>query len=193
MPRKPIPKELVETRPSVLLDGQPHHPTQGAYAPPPPKRYTPAVHEVIVENIKKGNRPHVAAAMAGIHSNEFYNWMRLGKEGHPSLYQFAIDVDLACGVAEGLAVAALSGEAGFSAMEPELAKWWLERSRADGWSKEAATKVNSMLEEFFKRLENSLPPHIFQMVIAAASGQALPTQQSPALLMNVDDQEDDSE
>lgn len=180
---KPPPKALVDVRPAVGLENtEPVHPEQGPNLGPPPKSYTPAVHEAIITAIRRGNRPHIAAAAAGISSNTFYRWMQLGRDNDPHLWKFAEDVETAMAIAEGNAVASIAGPDGQFAENPDNAKWWLERTRADGYSKEAATKVNAMLEEFFKRLESNLPALItqdmvgrpmFEIVLAAASGHTL--------------------
>lgn len=137
----------------------------------PPPKYTPAVHETIVQYIKEGNRPHVAAGMAGITSHTFYNWLQKGKAGDPHLWQFAQDVELAEHAAEGEAVKVLKKA---FADDPEAAKWWLERARSAGYSKQVKTLVESQLQEFMKRLEEGLPPEIFEMVLAIYAGQTVP-------------------
>lgn len=184
MTRKPLPTQLLETRPAVQLDIESEHPENGPKIGVPRGKYTKAVHDSIVSSIEKGNRPHIAAAIAGITSTTFAYWMQKGNEGHPHYWEFVRDIEQASAVAEGKAIATLSGPEGDFAIDSDNAKWWLERSRADGYSKESNTKVNAMLEEFFKRLETSLPPtitsemlgkSIFQMVIAAASGQTITT------------------
>lgn len=163
-----VPASLVETRPA-LAEGAPH-PTQGTPLPAPPKRYTRGVHDQIVEYIKRGNRPNVAAGMAGIPSSTYYAWMRSGKEGDPHLAEFAEDVEMAMAVAEGQAVETIAGKQGDFNGDPENARYWLERARADGWSKEANAKFNAMIDEFLNRLETNLPPDIYQLVISVASG-----------------------
>lgn len=172
MATNPPPKALVALRPA-LEDHEVPHPSNGDPLPPPPSRYTPGLHEQICENIRKGNRPATAAGMAGIPSNTFYAWMKKGREGDPHLWKFAEDVELACHMAEGTAVASVAGPAGAFVDDPDNAKWWLERMRADGFDKNANSKVAALLEDFMSRLEAALPPEIFNMVIAAASGHAM--------------------
>lgn len=191
---KPLPPETLATRPALAFNEFAQHPANGENIGYPPLRYSIALHQAIVDGIKKGNRPHIAAAAAGLPSQTYYAWMRRGKEGDPHLWQFADDVERALAHAETSAIAVIASQDGSFAQDSDNAKWWLERSRSDGYSKEAATKVNSMLEEFFKRIEAALPPEIFQLVIAAASGQQLPegAQLARTLLSapTVDDQEE---
>lgn len=145
------------------------HPEQGPALGAPPKYYTRGVHEAIVDHIRRGNRPVVAAGLAGITSATFYGWMQRGREADPHLESFANDVELAMATAEGKAVEKIFGDTGFA--DPDNAKYWLERARPEGWSKETNAKVNALLVEFMERLERTLPPDVFRMVIAAASGQ----------------------
>jgi transposase-like protein len=199
--KKPPPAQLVETRPAALEMESLHHPEQGPYLGPPPKRYSKALHEAIVANIKKGNRPVIAAAMAGIPSSTFYKWMQRGKEGHPHFWAFSEDVELAMAVAEGKAVEKIAGDDGEFQNDPENAKYWLERQRMEGWSKDANAKVQGMVSEFMERLENNLPAVItpemvgqpmFKFVIAAATGQTVTTAR-PTFQLTDGSEEDDTE
>lgn len=169
-----LPADLHITRPALFDDPNAEHPGAGPMLGPPPAKYTTGVKDRICQLIEEGQRPKIAAAMAGISKDTFERWMKQGREGHPHLWEFSEAVERAVAVSEGKAVAVLATSGTFDT-NPENAKWFLERRFADGYSKEAATKVNAMLEDFFKRLEAALPPEIFQMVIAAAAGQALPT------------------
>lgn len=171
---KTLPPEALATRPALAFNEHAQHPANGPNIGYPPLRYSTALHEAVIAGIKKGNRPVIAAAAAGLPSQSFYEWMKRGKEGDPHLWQFAEDVEQALAHAETSAIAVIASQDGSFAQDSDNAKWWLERSRSDGYSKEASTKVNGMLEEFFKRIEAALPPEIFQLVIAAASGQQLP-------------------
>lgn len=184
MKYKPPPKELVQTRPAVELESPdiPQNPEQGPYLGPPPRLYSRALHDAIIKHIENGNRPQIAAAMAGLPSNTYYRWMQQGRQGHPHYWEFAEDVERAMAVAEGKAVSVIAGADGSFSVEPEHAKWWLERTRTDGYSKEANAKLQAMAEDFFKRIETNLPAvitpemvgqSVFQMVLAAAAGQAI--------------------
>lgn len=137
---------------------------------PVPARYTIGVHQSICDNIRKGNRPITAAQMSGIPSNTFYQWMRLGKAGNPHLAKFVEDVELAGGDAEGKALASVVG----AFDDPDNAKWYLERTRAAGYSKEVNEKLTALLNEFMDRLQDGLPQNVFDMVLAVASGAGLP-------------------
>lgn len=114
----------------------------------------------IVKQIKAGNRPITAAQMAGLTRAEFRTRCRHDPE-------FARAIELAEGVAEGQAVRMVVES---FATDPENAKWWLERGRSGGWSKQVQQLVNGQLEEFMARLEAGLPPDVFRRVLAVATG-----------------------
>ncbi len=187
----PLPPSLLAVRPELELDGHPVAPTIGR----PPRSYTRGLHDQIVLHIHNGNRPVTAAAMAGITSQTFYTWMRLGKAGDVHLAEFAEDVELAIGKAEGTALEAVKAFA-----DPENAKWYLERTRAAGFSKEVNAKVEGALQEFVQRLRDGLMPlparmmsgaDVYAMVVAIAGGQAAVELEGPARFQLVaHDQED---
>lgn len=170
---KKAPPELEATRPAIAEQESVDHPSTGAPLGPPPRRYTLGLHTQIVELIKQGNRPPVAAAAAGITPATFHEWMRRGKDGDPHLYQFALDVDQAFALAETAAIETVR-----KAMleNPEYAKWYLERARADGYSKQVNMMVESQLQAFMKRLEEALDPETFHKVLAVYAGQYVPTE-----------------
>lgn len=174
-----IPKELLEQRP--VLEGDPTvvHPDMGNVGiGKPPRKYTPAVHEKIVEELRKGQRPQGACARAGITVAMFYDWVRRGKQGDPHLYQFAEDVEIAFNEAEASAVDVITefiedkSPDASPKLRLEAAQWRLERSRPDGYSKQVKTAVEGQIKEFLLRLEKALPPHIFEMVLAVYLGQS---------------------
>ncbi len=159
---------LEDTRPAAAEAGQDlGHAVLG----PPPPRYTVGVHQQICENIRAGNRPVTAANMAGITSSNFYMWMQLGRAGNPHLVQFVEDIEIATGTAEGEAVRVIK-ESFWE--NPDNAKWWLERTRSAGFSKEVNEKVNGLLMEFMDRLEAGLPADLYNKVLSVASGAGLP-------------------
>lgn len=96
--------------------------------------------------------------------------MKKGKAGDPVYKDFVDDIDVAIGEAEGKALDAIT-----DAFEnPENAKWYLERARPAGYSKEVNLKVDAILNDFMDRLQDGLPPDIFDKVLAVASGAGLP-------------------
>jgi hypothetical protein len=161
---------LEDTRPAAVVEGQD---VNAAVLGPIPPRYTPGVHLQICDNIRAGNRPVTAANMAGITSQNFYMWMQLGRAGNPHLVQFVEDIEIATGQAEGSAVKVIQ-ESFWE--NPDNAKWWLERTRSAGFSKEVNEKVSGLLNEFMDRLQIGLPPDIYDKVLAVASGAGLPEQ-----------------
>jgi len=163
--------ELADIRPAAAEAGQSY---DRAVLGPVPPRYTVGVHKVICDYIREGNRPVTAAQMAGIPSGVFYQWMRLGKEGNPHVAQFAEDGEIAGGQAEGTAVKVVTSA--FSE-DADHAKWYLERTRPEGYSKEVNAKVHALLNDFIDRLQAGLEPDVFDKVLACASGAGLPEAQ----------------
>lgn len=175
---QPLPPELLEARPALAVDPDPELLHPATSAPPlglPPRKYTQAVHDVIVEQLKKGQRPQGACAKAGITVATFHEWIRKGKAGDPFLVQFAEDVEIAYNLAEQRAVEVVN-EA-YDNDDPdqrdvEQAKWFLERARPDGYSKQVKTAVEVQIKDFLLRLEQALPPRLFEQVLAVYLGQA---------------------
>lgn len=174
--RSDPPKELLSARP--VLDGDPTvaHPDMGLPLGSPPRKYTRAVHERIVLELRKGQRPQGACARAGITLATFHDWVRRGKSGDPWLFEFAEDVEIAYNEAEAGLVDVIT-EATEDAEDKktgvEAAKWLLERTRADGYSKQVKALVDKQIEGFMIRLEKALEPHIFEKVLAVYLGQAV--------------------
>lgn len=187
MIKKSIPSELVETRPVVTDEGQ-THPAQGLPGVTTPIRYSTAVHDSIVDSIRKGNRPKTACAIAGIPYNDYLKWMRMGHDEHPIMFQFALDVEQAIAGMEEKAIKSITEDGAFT--DAENAKWYLERRHADGYSKETHTKVNAMLAEFLETLERGLPPDVFKMVIAVAQGQSIGPAEKAQFILNGSSEED---
>lgn len=179
------PKELLEQRPVLIGDESVVHPaTHEVIAGKPPAKYTKAVHDRICEELSKGQRAQGACARAGITTATFYEWVRRGKEGDPYLWQFAHDVEIAINTAEADALDVVT-DIGFRNPDPdardvEKAQWFLERARADGYSKQVKTQVESQVRDFMIRLENALLPlparmmtgsELFELVLAVYVGQ----------------------
>lgn len=162
------------------------HPSTGPCIGDPPRKYSLAVHDRIVAELEKGQRPQGACARAGITVSTFHEWIRRGKSGDPHLYQFAEDVEIAYNKFEATAVDAvvegvLSADAGTRLSSTEEAKWILERARPDGYSKQVKTAVEGQQKEFILRLEAGLvhmPPQmlsgeqIFGLILAIYLGQS---------------------
>lgn len=183
---KPLPDPLLDARPALADDPLAQHPTNGESLGKPPAKYTLALHNDICERIKRFQRPVVAAQQAGITAATFYEWMKRGKAGDPHLYEFANDVEHAMSVAEGNAV---DGVMNHPDAKPEDLKWWLERSRPDGYSKDVAQRVQAELENFMKRLEAGLDPATFEKVLGVFAGQPV----TPALTAKPKPDDDDEE
>ena len=179
MATKP-PEELLTQRPALEMETHVVHPsTSPECIGDPPRKYTRAVHDRICDEIRKGNRPVVAASIAGITSSTFYEWIRRGKAGDPHLFEFSEDVELAYNQAEAEAVGVIKES--FSSEDPtardtDNARWWLERARPDGFSKQVRTQVDGELQGFLLRLENALAPELFKQVLQVYMGQAPATE-----------------
>lgn len=179
-----IPPELLAERPGLAYVENVTHPST---SPPsnaaPPRKYTIAVHERICEELKRGQRPQGACALAGITVATFYEWVRRGKSGDPYLAQFAEDVEIAYNTAEAIASGVINE--GFTSDNPELrnvesAKWFLERQRSDGYAKKVKTEVESQVQEFLSRLEAALStmpsqlmdgPKVLQLIYSVYLGK----------------------
>ncbi len=175
--KKKLPDNLVATRPALADDYTAQHPENGASVGPVPVRYSRAIHDLICDHIKAGNRPHVAAQMAGIPSATFYKWMQAGRANDAHLWEFARDVELAEGCAEG---AALKVVVEAFKDDPARAQWYLERGRGAGWSKEVNTRVEAAIGDFMMRLRDGLDDETWRKVLAASSGEAMPELEGPS-------------
>ncbi len=173
MPKRKPPKELLEQRPALANEVDVQHPSTGPCIGDPPRKYTRAVHERICDELRKGQRAQGACARAGITTSTFYEWMRRGKAGDPWLHEFYEDVELAFNAAEATAVDVVVES--FStkdvlARDTDNAKWFLERARADGYSKQVKTAVEGQIRDFMMRLEKALDPATFEKVLAVYMG-----------------------
>lgn len=139
----------------------------------PPRLYSQAVHNLICDELRKGQRPQGACARAGVTMSVFRDWIRKGKMGDPYLYNFAKDVELAFNEAEANAVDAITSKINPSSEnnDIEAAKWWLERARPEGYSKQVKTAIDVQMKEFLLRLEEALEPHVFEQVLAVYLGE----------------------
>jgi hypothetical protein len=174
--KKKAPKELIDQRPVLEAEEEVLHPSTGPNLGPPPRQYTRALHERLCEELRKGQRAQGACARAGITVATFYDWVRKGKNGDPHLWEFAQDVEIAFNTAEANAVDAITKT--FTEVrddakpDTENAKWMLERTRAEGYSKQVKTAVESQVKEFMIRLEAALPEAVFEQVLAVYLGQS---------------------
>lgn len=181
MPKKPPPpKEMLETRPGAEDTPYIGHPINGPPIGRPPPNYTPAVLETIVRHIECGQRPQVAAALAGIPTNTFYRWMSDGKAGDPHLHEFYVAVERALAVAESKAVTAIAGSKGTFDADPDNAKWYLERTRPEGYSKDVAAKVHAELNAALEKLQLAFDPDTFDRIVAVLAGHSVQTKEPRA-------------
>lgn len=175
MNQRPPPIALLEQRPVLAGNEDVKHPLTNPIIGDPPRKYTLAVHERICLELSNGQRPQGACARAGITVATFYEWIRRGKAGDPHLFQFAEDVEIAFNTAEAKAVDVVAAgfkEGDTANWDPERAQWFLERARADGYSKQVKTAVEGQIRQFLERLEAALEPALFERVLAVYLGQA---------------------
>ncbi len=140
---------LLSLRPGLPQD-TPEGPGESAL-PKLPARYSEALHVAIVELICKGQSPQTASAKAGLPKNEFHSWMQSVANGkaHPSIIQFAEDVERGASIAEASFVDTIVDDEKDKA---DNAKWMLERTRSRDFSPKVTTVVTSELESAIDRL-----------------------------------------
>ncbi len=140
---------LLSLRPGLPQD-TPEGPEPAAL-PRLPARYSEALHVAIVELICKGQSPQTASAKAGLPKNEFHAWMASVANGkaHPSIIQFAEDVERGASIAEASFVDTIVEDV---ADRADNAKWMLERTRSRDFSPKVTTVVTTELESAIDRL-----------------------------------------
>ncbi len=92
-----------------------------------PSLLTPEVQAKIVDRVRRGNYPAVAAGACGIGQSTFFRWMERGKAEEDSPYrEFREAVKEAADSAETEMVDVIRQAA---ATSWQAAAWWLERTR----------------------------------------------------------------
>lgn len=104
-----------------------------------PTKLTPEVHKRIVDMVRAGNYPEVAAQAAGIPPRTYYDWMARGDEGREPYSQFSQGVKEAQAAAESHAVTTIRK----AAMDGtwQAAAWFLERSKPERWRRRENVEV----------------------------------------------------
>ncbi len=167
---------IEHTRPAAIDAGQT---LEAVRMGAPPAKYTPAVHQMVCDLVKKGHRPVAAAQQAGITSHTFYRWMNMGKAGDPHLFDFANDVEQAVAIFEGVLVDTVVDA---SKEDAKHAEFLLERRFAEGYAKDVDAKVNGIMTDFITKLEAHLTPSEFDKVLTVISGVRQQSAPSPAQL-----------
>jgi hypothetical protein len=105
----------------------------GERGPGRPSKLTDEIREEIIEAIKIGNYPEIAAAAAGISASAYYRWMEEGvlDGAEPEFVQFREDILKARSFAERADVALIDAAA--NAGTWQAAAWKRERSTPDRW------------------------------------------------------------
>lgn len=97
-------------------------------------RLTTDVREKILTAVRAGNYLEVAARYAGIAESTFWDWVRKGRDGHPTYTPFVKELDEAQAQSEVLDLARI----GKAAEDPErwtAAAWRLERRYPDRYGR----------------------------------------------------------
>lgn len=96
-----------------------------------PTKLTPERHKQIVDLVRAGNYPEIAAQAAGINAATYYRWMQKGEDGTAPYGEFREAIKEAQGTAEAHAVAIIRKAALDGTWQ--AAAWFLERSKAERW------------------------------------------------------------
>lgn len=104
-----------------------------------PTKLTPEVHKRIVDMVRAGNYPEIAAQAAGINSATYYRWMQKGEDGTAPYGEFREAVKEAQAAAESHAVTTIRK----AAMDGtwQAAAWYLERSKPERWRRRENVEV----------------------------------------------------
>lgn len=104
-----------------------------------PTKLTPEVHKRIVDMVRAGNYPEIAAQAAGINSATYYRWMQKAEDGTSPYCEFREAVKEAQAAAESHAVTTIRK----AAMDGtwQAAAWYLERSKPERWRRRENVEV----------------------------------------------------
>ena len=105
-----------------------------------PLKLTPEITEIICNSIKQGDYTETAAAMAGIHKDTLYEWLKKGNRAQrKSIYRdFTDAVKKAQAERESLSVRVITLA---SKNQWQAAAWKLERQNPDRWGLRNRTEV----------------------------------------------------
>lgn len=134
-----------------------------------PSKLSPEVMAAFIDSLEKGNYLETAAAYAGIARQTIYDWMRKGARGEGQEYvEFLDTMKKAQAQAEVAALDRIE-----RAGEWQAAAWRLERKFPARWGQRVRVTVDQEQAAFLDRLEQRLPPAVYQQVLAAAAMEGL--------------------
>lgn len=141
-----------------------------------PTKLTPALQARIVKLVREGNYPETAAQVEGVDPRTFYRWMERGQSEGPDdepFRQFRQAVTRARATAQRKMLAHVAKAA---PKDPENARWYLERTAPDLYGRRDKLVVENLvsqeLDGFLAKLEQRLPPEIYERVLAALTDDA---------------------
>ena len=114
--------------------------------------YTPELHRMIVELVRSGNFPEVAAMACGVGRKTLDKWLLAGRSGDGRFIAFERDVMAAAAQAE---IGALRRVTDAAQVDPEYAKFFLTHGRSSRWAAQVKHQVEAELSEVIARLEAS--------------------------------------
>lgn len=133
-----------------------------------PTKLTQAVQETILEALRSGHYQKVAAAMAGVSEEALMEWVRRGegrsdRSSAPLYVQFAKEYRRAIAESEQQLLKKI-------VIDPDWrsAAWLLERRFSERWAntQRVQIEVEKELDKVLDKLENALPPEIFDRVLS---------------------------
>lgn len=132
----------------------------------PKLKLTTDLQDKILLCLRGGNYVETACAVAGIHKDTFYEWMKLGKGGMEPYASFRTSVTQALAKGE-VRDLALIGQA--ARTQWQAAAWRLERRFPERWGR--SERVMALLEEELhravERLQGKLSPDEFKRAASA--------------------------
>lgn len=139
-----------------------------------PTKLTPALQARILKLVRAGNYPEVAAASLGVNRATYYRWMERGEKcakGDELFRDFRDALTRAKATAETAALAKVSKGFADKVRGPERAQWYLERTAPDRFGRRDKVVVENIvtqeLEAALAKIEQRLPPEIYERVLAA--------------------------
>lgn len=126
--------------------------------------------------VREGNYPETAAVSLGVDRATYYRWMERGEKcvkGDEVFRDFRDALTRARATAEAKALARVSKGFADKARGPERAQWYLERVAPNRFGRRDKVVVENIVTEeldtFLARLEQRLPPEIYERVLAAVA------------------------
>lgn len=131
-----------------------------------PSKLTLEVRTKLLQALVAGNQYRPACAFAGIHYHTFLNWMKQGEAATKGEF-----VDFLDSVQRAVAQGEIASVAKIKRAEDEdwrAAAWMLERRHPERWAntQKVQVEVRKELSQALDKLEESLPPELYDRVLA---------------------------